>query len=95
MTPVSLKAFLHEYKVTFPVGVDLAHESGMPQTMRGYQMQGTPTLILIDPRAGCASNGSARPMTWWSVQKLCDWCWNVTCLRQRHRSSAMAYSLIQ
>jgi len=50
MTPVSLKAFLHEYKVTFPVGVDLAHESGMPQTMRGYHMQGTPTLILIDPQ---------------------------------------------
>ena len=48
MTPVSLKAFLHEYKVTFPVGVDLAHESGMPQTMRAYHMQGTPTLILID-----------------------------------------------
>jgi peroxiredoxin len=48
MTPVSLEAFLHEYRVTFPVGVDLAHESGMPQTMRAYQMQGTPTLILID-----------------------------------------------
>jgi peroxiredoxin len=48
MTPVSLEAFLYEYKVTFPVGVDLAHASGMPQTMRAYQMQGTPTLILID-----------------------------------------------
>jgi peroxiredoxin len=48
MTPVSLEAFLHEYKVTFPVAVDSAHESGMPLTMRAYQMQGTPTLILID-----------------------------------------------
>ena len=48
MTPVSLAAFLHEYKVTFAVGVDRAHESGMPQTMRAYNMQGTPTLILID-----------------------------------------------
>ena len=48
MTPVSLAAFLHEYKVTFPVGVDRAHESGMPETMRAYHMQGTPTLILID-----------------------------------------------
>lgn len=48
MTPVSLEAFLHEYKVTFPVGVDRAHESGMPETMRAYTMQGTPTLILID-----------------------------------------------
>jgi len=48
MTPVSLQAFLHEYKVTFPVGVDRAHESGMPETMRAYNMQGTPTLVLID-----------------------------------------------
>lgn len=48
MTPVSLQAFLHEYRVTFPVGVDRAHDSGMPETMRAYQMQGTPTLILID-----------------------------------------------
>lgn len=48
MTPVSLAAFLHEYKVTFPVGVDRPHASGMPETMRAYHMQGTPTLILID-----------------------------------------------
>ena len=35
MTPVSLAAFLHEYKVTLPVGVDRALESGMAETMRG------------------------------------------------------------
>ena len=50
MTPVSLAAFLHEYKVTFPVGVDRSHKSGMPETMRAYEMQGTPTLILIDAK---------------------------------------------
>jgi hypothetical protein len=45
----SLRAFLHEYWVTFPVGVD-QHERGepMPVTMSAYQMHGTPTLILID-----------------------------------------------
>lgn len=48
MTPVALAAFLHEYKVTFPVGVDEASATGMPATMRAYNMQGTPTLILID-----------------------------------------------
>jgi hypothetical protein len=48
MTPVALEAFLHEYKVTFPVGVDQPHPSGMPETMRAYAMQGTPTMILID-----------------------------------------------
>lgn len=49
MTPVSLEAFLHEYRITFPVGVD-EHEPGFetPTTMRRYQLQGTPSLIVID-----------------------------------------------
>jgi hypothetical protein len=52
MTPEALAAFLHEYKVTFPVGVDRPDEAGsIPKTMAAYAMQGTPTLILID-RAG-------------------------------------------
>ncbi len=45
----SLKAFLHEYKISFPVGIDAQSEDHMlPKTMARYQMQGTPTLILID-----------------------------------------------
>lgn len=45
----SLKAFLHEYKISFPVGIDAQSEEHMlPKTMACYQMQGTPTLILID-----------------------------------------------
>lgn len=53
MGPVALAAFLHEYKVAFPVGVDAPGQSGdaIPSTMRRYGMQGTPTLLLID-RAG-------------------------------------------
>lgn len=52
MTPVSLEAFLHEYRVTFPVGVDEpASTGGMPVTMRRYGLRGTPSLLLID-RAG-------------------------------------------
>jgi hypothetical protein len=52
MRPVSLKAFIHENRLRFPVGVD-AHEGDdpMPVTMRTYGMRGTPTLLLID-RAG-------------------------------------------
>lgn len=50
MTPVALEAFLHEYKVSFPVAVDQPRGSGMPATMHAYQMQGTPTLLLIDKR---------------------------------------------
>lgn len=49
MTPVSLEAFLHEYRIGFPVGVDRAVEgSPIPATMQAYAMQGTPTTILID-----------------------------------------------
>jgi peroxiredoxin len=52
MRDVSLKAFMHEFRVTFPVAVD-RHRDGMslPSTMARYEMRGTPTLILID-RAG-------------------------------------------
>lgn len=50
MGQMSLAAFLHEYRVTFPVGIDQAGEQGdpIPKTMRRYAMQGTPTLLLID-----------------------------------------------
>ena len=52
MRPVSLEAFLHEYRITFAVGVD-AHEPGVdsPITMRRFGLQGTPSLVVID-RAG-------------------------------------------
>ncbi|HDP88899.1 MAG TPA: redoxin domain-containing protein [Thioalkalivibrio sp.] len=52
MTPVALEAFLHEYGVTHPVGVDnvVAGEL-IPATMHRYGMRGTPSLMLID-RAG-------------------------------------------
>ena len=52
MTPVSLEAFLQEYRITFPVGVD-AHEPGvaMPITMGRYQLRGTPSMVIVD-RAG-------------------------------------------
>ena len=51
MTSVSLKAFLHEYRIAFPVGVDAPGADtldSIPLTMRAYGMQGTPTLFLID-----------------------------------------------
>ncbi|NWG72400.1 MAG: redoxin domain-containing protein [Parvularculaceae bacterium] len=47
-TPQALAAFLHEYRIDFPVGIDAPSDEGIPQTMRAYQMQGTPTTILID-----------------------------------------------
>ncbi|MDT6963673.1 redoxin domain-containing protein [Cupriavidus sp. SZY C1] len=49
MTPTALAAFLHEYRIPFPVGVDQPDgHGGIPHTMRAYAMRGTPTLVLID-----------------------------------------------
>lgn len=50
MTTTSLRAFLLENQIRFPVGVDTPEDDGgpIPQTMQTYQMQGTPTLLLID-----------------------------------------------
>ena len=48
-TPQALAAFLHEYRIDFPVAVDRPGDGGRPpRTMTAYGMQGTPTLILVD-----------------------------------------------
>jgi hypothetical protein len=48
MSPVTLKAFLHEYRIKSPVGVDLADEhSDIPITMQRFALRGTPSSILI------------------------------------------------
>lgn len=48
MTPVSLEAYIHEYRLTFPVGVDEVGEgTPIPITMGRYGMRGTPTSVLI------------------------------------------------
>lgn len=58
MTPVSLAAFLHEYRVTFPVGVDTHDPPGdIPITMARYRLRGTPSLVLIDRAGGIRLHG--------------------------------------
>jgi thiol-disulfide isomerase/thioredoxin len=51
MGPDALETFAYEYRLRFPIGID-RYEGGQPQgvpmTIRAYQMQGTPTLVLID-----------------------------------------------
>lgn len=45
----TLEAFLHEYRIGFPVGVDAPGiDDPIPKTMSAYRMRGTPTLVLID-----------------------------------------------
>ena len=57
MTPVSLEAFLHEYRIKFPVGVDEpAASGGIPVTMRHLGLRGTPSLLLVDRSGHLRSN---------------------------------------
>lgn len=48
MGPNALRAFLHEYRIGFPVGVDEPDGVSLPHTMRTYEFGGTPTTLLID-----------------------------------------------
>lgn len=51
MTPVALRAFLHEFGVRFPVAVDEPSPQGrLPVTMERFGMRGTPTVMLYDRR---------------------------------------------
>lgn len=45
----ALEVFLHEYGLSFPVGIDqAAPHSPIPLTMQAYGLQGTPSLIVLD-----------------------------------------------
>jgi hypothetical protein len=47
--PAVLKAFIHEYRLKFPIALDSPNPtSPIPHTMERYKMRGTPSLILID-----------------------------------------------
>lgn len=49
MTGVALEAFVHEYRLTFPIGIDQPADTGhVPLTMQAYALRGTPSLVLID-----------------------------------------------
>lgn len=49
MGPTSLQAFMQQYRVPFPVGIDQhAPNNPIPLTMQAYGLQGTPSLLLID-----------------------------------------------
>ena len=44
-----LKAFIHEYRLKFPIALDQPNAAGpIPHTMDRYKMRGTPSLVLID-----------------------------------------------
>jgi hypothetical protein len=44
-----LDAFIHEYRLKFPIALDLPNPAGpIPHTMERYKMRGTPSIVLID-----------------------------------------------
>ncbi|WP_082536417.1 MULTISPECIES: redoxin domain-containing protein [unclassified Roseateles] len=52
MTSAALRAFVHEYRLSFPIAVDRPGQPGpLPQTMRALGLRGTPSLLVLD-RAG-------------------------------------------
>jgi peroxiredoxin len=56
-SPAALGAFLHEYRIGFPVGIDAKDpDAGLPKTMQAYAMQGTPTTLLFDREGGLRLN---------------------------------------
>jgi peroxiredoxin len=49
MTPRALEAFIHEYRLNFPVAVDEPRAGHpVPRTMQHYALKGTPSLLLFD-----------------------------------------------
>ena len=48
MQEPSLKAFLSEFRVHFPVGIDVPSGKSIPKTMRKFDLQGTPSWLIFD-----------------------------------------------
>jgi hypothetical protein len=60
-----LKAFIHEYRLKFPIAIDQPNPaSPIPHTMERYKMRGTPSLVLID------RHGFVRKHTFGNVDDL-------------------------
>ncbi len=55
MTSAALRAFVHEYGWSFPIGVDApGRGTALPRTMALYGLQGTPTHLLLDAQGRVA-----------------------------------------
>lgn len=53
----ALKAFVHEYRLRFPIAIDQPSSEGpVPRTMSVYGLQGTPSVVLIDRQGAVRLN---------------------------------------
>lgn len=49
MAPEALRAFVRENRLAFPIGIDMGRPGeSIPATMYSLQLQGTPSIVLID-----------------------------------------------
>ncbi|WP_266168868.1 peroxiredoxin family protein [Dyella subtropica] len=61
MGPEALEAFIHEYRLAFPIGVDEADShSPVPKTMAAWGLRGTPSLVLLDQEGHVQLNHFGR-----------------------------------
>ena len=61
MTAEALHAFVHEYRLDFPIGIDQpAARGAVPLTMQAYSLRGTPSLVLIDQQGRVRLNHFGR-----------------------------------
>jgi peroxiredoxin len=45
----ALQAFVHEYRLTFPIGIDQPDgHGGVPLSMQALRLRGTPSLVVLD-----------------------------------------------
>ncbi len=58
----ALKAFVHEYRLRFPIGIDTpgAGLAAIPLTMQAYELGGTPSVVLIDRQGRVRLNQLGR-----------------------------------
>ena len=47
-TPEKVEAYLQENGITIPVALDKPNGTELPETMKAYELQGTPALLLFD-----------------------------------------------
>lgn len=49
MNAEALQVFVHEYGLSFPIGIDQPSANGyVPLTMQAYALRGTPSLVVLD-----------------------------------------------
>lgn len=48
-SPAALQAFIHEYRLSFPIGIDQPDgQDGVPLSMQALRLRGTPSLVVLD-----------------------------------------------